>query len=272
MVFAKSRLALNIVFMKYIPYDYVSLSVSLADQNTPSLLFGDNIMALSYTLTFSPVDDDITDPVTKFGGQPTWLEAPQWPLSRELERPMRFIGQVALTDELMPGHAGQMAYLFMTDDDEDYVDDTWEPDGGENALILQPGGTPHVPCVAQATGPTLITRVSVQGQKRLKEVEQVYAAHTTPVQEPPFLDQDALATLDAGERSARIDALLVNKVGGTPFFIQADEFPDEDSTWRLLLQLDSANVPFSVNFGDAGVGYAFVSDDGKQARFLWQCM
>jgi hypothetical protein len=32
-----------------------------------------------------------------------------------------------------------MAYVFMTDATE-YVDDAWEPEGGENAVIVQPGG------------------------------------------------------------------------------------------------------------------------------------
>jgi hypothetical protein len=32
-----------------------------------------------------------------------------------------------------------MAYVFMVEDDE-YVDGTEEPDGGENAVIIQPGG------------------------------------------------------------------------------------------------------------------------------------
>jgi hypothetical protein len=39
----------------------------------------------------------------------------------------------------------------------------------------------------------------------------------------------------------------------------------------LLLQLDSTKVPFFVNFGDAGIGYLFLSADGQTAKFLWQC-
>ena len=61
-----------------------------------------------------------------------------------------------------------------------------------------------------------------------------------------------------------------NKVAGTPGFIQADEFP-EAGPWRLLLQLDSMTVPFHVNFGDAGIGYAYISEDGPSGKFLWQC-
>jgi hypothetical protein len=52
--------------------------------------------------------------------------------------------------------------------------------------------------------------------------------------------------------------------------MQGDEFPFGGAC-RLLLQLDSCTVPFSINFGDAGVGYAFLNESGDQAKFLWQC-
>jgi hypothetical protein len=78
------------------------------------------------TIQFVPVTKAIRDPVTKFGGQPTWLASPQWPLSRETGRPMRFIGQVALTDDFFGSIDGRMAYLFMTDGD-DYVDELGNP-------------------------------------------------------------------------------------------------------------------------------------------------
>ncbi len=77
---------------------------------------------------------------TKFGGQPDWIEVPQWPLSKETGNPMKFIGQIDLSESIYKSHnlAGKMAYIFMTDEDDEFVDDTWIMDGGENALILQP--------------------------------------------------------------------------------------------------------------------------------------
>ena len=63
---------------------------------------------------------------------------------------------------------------------------------------------------------------------------------------------------------------IVNKIGGKPTFIQNDEYPSEEK-WDLLIQLDSMNIPFFVNFGDAGVGYGFISEDRQKAKFLWQC-
>ncbi|XRQ06422.1 hypothetical protein ACN3XK_59415 [Actinomadura welshii] len=52
-----------------------------------------------------------------------------------------------------------------------------------------------------------------------------------------------------------------------PAWLQADETPGDG--WTLVVQLEHG-MPFSLNFGDAGTGYAFVSPDGKEGRFLWQ--
>src|ERR1700759_4787138 len=79
----------------------------------------------------------ITDPHTKFGGQPVWLGKADWPLSKATGRPMQFICQIKIDPEKFAPVDARMAYLFMTDDGN--VDGTWEPDGGENAVILQPG-------------------------------------------------------------------------------------------------------------------------------------
>lgn len=48
-------------------------------------------MIKSASIEFEDRDSDIREPVTKSGGQPFWLEAPQWPISKELNEPMRFI-------------------------------------------------------------------------------------------------------------------------------------------------------------------------------------
>src|ERR1019366_9388046 len=98
-------------------------------------------MVKKYTIAFRETRTPIVASATKFGGQPYWLTEPQWPLSRATGKPMRFICQIALTPEVFGSVLGQMAYLFMTDPDSDepWVDGTYEPDGGENALILQPG-------------------------------------------------------------------------------------------------------------------------------------
>jgi hypothetical protein len=201
----------------------------------------------------------VREVITKFGGQPTWIEEPTWPVSRETGNPMRFIGQVALDPRIFGPMPARMAYLFMTDEEE-FVD-RYEPDGGENAVIVQPGEFGG-PARLLAEGPTLYRMVEKPGADRL-------------VPEPcEFLVTLAYGE-DAERRTAEEEAEegqdgYENKIGGTPTFLQGEEFP-QGGPWRLLLQLDSASVPFSINFGDAGVGYAFVAEEGTVGKFLWQC-
>lgn len=191
---------------------------------------------------------------TKFGGQPDWLTKNEWPLSQETGEPMRFICQIDLSEIGYDNLEAKIAYLFMTEGEE-YVDGTWEPDGGENAIILQPGRN-TVKTRAVNDGPTLYTMVEQPGRETL--VPQ------------PF--ECGVKLISSVDKEADGDNLeIVNKFRGEPVFLQGDEYPSDDDTWELLIQLDSANVPFYVNFGDAGVGYGFISQDGRQAKFLWQC-
>lgn len=165
-------------------------------------------------------------PVTKLGGQPTWLAAPSWPLSRETGQPMAFVGQFRLP--------GRLAYLFMTSE-EDFVDGTYEPEGGENAFFCQPGPLPSfVRFAPLAVGPT----------------------HSS-------LEH----TISTGGAAEDPDDVW-SRVGGEPNWLQGPEVPS--AAPEFVAQLDSCGVPFEINFGDAGVGYAFVSPSGE-GRFLWQC-
>jgi uncharacterized protein YwqG len=207
---------------------------------------------------FVPTSTPITEPVTKFGGQPCWLETPQWPMSAELGSPMRFIGQIRLTEALFPGMEGKMAYIFMTEDDEDYVDGTWEPDGGENAVIIQPGGNNLAITDPNATGPTL-------------QHDAEFLVKWAMSEDHPFLPETELFEMEEHEAQALKTSWEGNKIGGTPGFLRGDEFPDQAAPWQLLLQLDSTRVPFDINFGDAGIGYAFINPSGTVAKFLWQC-
>ena len=197
--------------------------------------------------------------MTKFGGQPVWISAPEWPLSKQIGEPMRFICQVVLYPEIFGDVEGKMAYLFMTDG-EDYVDGTWEPEGGENALIIQPNGD-NVVTKPLTTGPSLYQMEEREGSALLQPVPCEFSVELKLGEEPERGFEDDLDEA----------ALEEVKIGGTPIFLQGEEYP-EGSDWRLLLQLDSATVPFSVNFGDAGVGYAFISGDGRKGKFLWQCV
>ena len=75
--------------------------------------------------------------VTKFGGQPIGLNKNDWPKSRETGNLMQFIGQIVFDEKLFPGAKGKIAYIFITNEEE-FVDGTWDPGGGENAVIIMP--------------------------------------------------------------------------------------------------------------------------------------
>ncbi|MCP2262104.1 protein of unknown function (DUF1963) [Streptoalloteichus tenebrarius] len=183
-------------------------------------------------LRFVPAGRPVREPVTKFGGQPVWLDEPSWPLSARLGRPMRFLGQVRL-----PGEPARLAYLFLTDDIEEHVDGTWEPEAGENACFCSPGRVPDFLTVAA-------------------------------LQRGPTFGEDHLVELVAPPEDADADSLH-SRIGGVPGWLQDEETPA--GAWRFLTQLDSVELPFDVNFGDAGVAYAFVDDTTGEGRFLWQC-
>jgi uncharacterized protein YwqG len=217
-------------------------------------------MKRKYTINFRESKNPITEPVTKFGGQPVWIEKPEWAVSRSTNKPMMFVCQIELKEEIFGQVSGKMAYIFMNDED---VDGTFDPNSGENAIIIQPNGK-NPKSVNIESGPTLYN-VS-EGFKYISE-NQIPCEFLAELElgNDPDLEEDILEeNLDK--------AMSEIKIGGIPVFLQSEEFPDkEKENWNLLLQLDSCSIPFEINFGDAGVGYAFVSKDGKTGKFLWQC-
>lgn len=222
-------------------------------------------MVKKFSIGFNEVTTPITESVTKFGGQPTWQTEPTWPLSRATGKPMQFICQIKLEPEIFGETLGKMAYLFMTDADEE-IYDTWQADSGENAVIIQPAASPlTLPIENSATGPYLYKMVKDSSGKFLVPQACEYSVNLQLGKDPDVFDIEKRRASDP-ENDAWWKALAENKIGGTPVFLQ----DQENSDWRLLLQLDSSMVPFYLNFGNAGVGYAFLSDDGKIGRFLWQ--
>lgn len=209
-------------------------------------------------MTFHQASASIAEPVTKFGGQPVWLGRPEWPLSKETGEQMRFMCQILIDPEIFGQVEGRMAYIFMTDGEE-FVDGTYAPDGGENAVIIQPDGN-NVTSTQLATGPSLYV---------MREKEDDRFLHPVPCEFSVELKvgNDIHRRFESETNNEDLQEV---KIGGTPFFLQAEEYPKGDG-WRLLLQIDSATVPFYVNFGDVGVGYAFLSADGRTGKFLWQC-
>jgi len=222
----------------------------------------------SASIEFVETAERINEPVTKFGGQPVWIEESQWPLSKQTGNPMEFICQIELSENLFTGSKGKMAYIFMTEEEE-YIDGTWEPDGGENAIIIQPG-IPSVKVKEIQGGPSIKKYVKVEGYDRLQPQLKEYSVLLTVQEDPEYASEEIRSNWDDSKFDEYAQSLDGNKIGGTPIFLQGDEFPDGGG-FKLLLQLDSTQIPFHVNFGDAGIAYAFINQDGTAGKFLWQC-
>lgn len=91
-------------------------------------------------------------------------------------------------------------------------------------------------------GPTLYQMVN-QGGPPLVPVSVEYAVELKLREDPSFAEERDRLDWSEDKEKEYAGKLEGNKIGGTPFFLQSDEFP-EDGPWDLLLQLDSTNVPF----------------------------
>ncbi|MFI6601391.1 hypothetical protein ACIBHX_34520 [Nonomuraea sp. NPDC050536] len=194
-------------------------------------------------LEFVSADGPMREPVTKIGGQPVWLEEPQWPFSRFTGEPMQFLGQFTLG-------GGRLAYVFMGDEDLCGL-----PEGSENAVVVQPAGRipDFVTVRAQAEGPAACV--------------------------------DHLPRLAKGDTS-----VFLGGPGVEPDWIHDERYPEKG--WTLVVQLTSELedwlpidgltehgvseeiAPCYYTWGRSGwgAGWAFVSPDGKEGRFLWDCV
>ena len=149
------------------------------------------------------------------------------------------------------------------------MEDTWAPEAGENAVLLLPRDR-LTNSLTVGNAPRLCRMVKKWWSKKLLPETCIFSAKLAAAEDPAFIPEAQLMRLPEEQASAYRDALKGNKLGGTPGFLQGDELPISER-WYLLLQLDSTQVPFWINFGDAGIGYAFINGAGTEGRFLWQC-
>jgi hypothetical protein len=224
-----------------------------------------------YPLTLREVAAPLREPVTKFGGQPVWISEPQWPLSQMYGTPMQFICQIRLSPELFGSLEAQMAYVFMTEStSETVLAETWDPDAGENAVILQPG-TWTGPSLPLAEGPSLYKLVpDASGWPRTR-VSCEFAVDLQLGADPEELEQPWPDVDDEAAWHARFQAFLEDKIGGIPGpapSYAAFPYPGEGA-WQLILQLVEEDERFDINFGTDGTGYVLLSEDGKVGKFLW---
>jgi hypothetical protein len=225
----------------------------------------------SFTIVTNP--NDIRDPVTKFGGQPVWQGAPQWPISPATGEQMRFLGQIALAEELFPNSQGAMVYLFFSDDAEPLYDEAFAT-VIQSSAGAQRSAVPEVSFGSEATGPTLFAR-----DEEGEPLEQHYAVVLNSLEDEPVVPLEERYTYEdldysGGYQFAR-PAFAGNKIGGQPMYIGQLSVPPAEFTsadWLLLLQLAPTQgyyapgfqpnfYPFAMELGEFGILTVFLSRD-----------
>lgn len=186
--------------------------------------------------------------ITKFGGQPDWIECPQWPVSLPWDnRPLKFIGQIRLNDFYSDLENLTLAYIFMTQP-EDKADLFFDPDiifpnEGENAVIIQPNGKipEYIHIDNFHIGPTV-------------DSETIWIPQTTELEEI---------------ESSEFKQIDVDKFCGIPAFFQNSEV---EADKKLLLQLHTNWLPFYINAGGSPTIFTFLNDKKNEGLILIEDM
>jgi hypothetical protein len=160
-------------------------------------------------VTLVETDAAPSNPSTKFGGQPDWLGDPQWPLSAETKAPMQFVCQIHLADAWITEHADRIAYLFISGPDGG--EQTWSHDEGENCVVIQ-SSTERLP-IPSIPWPPLDKLDSPTGPTAS---ERTFVPRLTPGGDPDYVHQE--------NRTEQLGDPEEFKLGGTPVFIQDDDF------------------------------------------------
>lgn len=216
-------------------------------------------MIKKHTIEFIEEKKKVEKPITKFGGQPVWIDKAQWPIDEESGKPMKFICQIELNPEIFGDSELKMAYLFVSKGWNNYV------------LICQPSEI-KVITKEKTDGPSICKMVKKRASDIfLSSVKCEFTVNLTSgedynfVHQEPYFVGDELVFEDTPEDYGEV--LNGNKIGGTPLFMSCDDLPEED-TWKLLLQLDATTVPFELNFGDAGMGFFFINMKDGSLKFI----
>jgi hypothetical protein len=199
-----------------------------------------------WSMELIPTETPVREPVSKFGGQPVWLDAPTWPLGADGD-PAAFWAQFTL-----PGRP-DLAYLFL---------DPSAEFGEEGILFVQPG-IAQASHASRAIGPTATSQLSETGRFDGTLLFPRIESRVLLEEGRDYPDWDLWNADPANERDDDRDW---NKIGGVPRWLQSDETPD-GLGWQFLFQFTAAAV--GRELGDGAEVYGFVHDDGR-GRFIVQ--
>jgi uncharacterized protein (TIGR02996 family) len=232
------------------------------------------------------VKQPVTEPGTKFGGQPTWIDGPAWPISSRGE-PMQFVCQVVVPNLFGSPLAGKMVYLFAVH--PEYAD--WKefcgrisplyPEEGDNAVVIQPAG--------DRPAPTWVLPVGAKGQRRWKRPLRIESRATGPTLydnkgqsgewlvdlepgvDPEYTPNNKKVFSNSADWDDYWEQVYGEKIGGTPPWgngraAEIDSLA-VDPDWRLLLHFNYHGPYFSV--WEAGFEWSvWVSRDGKRGLLM----
>jgi predicted DNA-binding WGR domain protein len=247
---------------------------------------------------FTEVLEPITELITKFGGQPVWLEEPRWPICIGNGYKIPFMCQIDLTHEVLGGTSKKMAYIFFGGN-SDGGREGWPTDHGDCAVVIQPGNflfndfnwhhwkgenkrVSQIPggdsCfVEDRLGPTLLAKDGKQvGNNSIsKEVE--YLPITVAAEDPAYSSCEDHEAWSDERKETYHSTVAGHKIGGSPNLWESDFMPDGgQSDWNLLLQMESTDgatitTPFGVYYGDGGCGWWFISKDSSKVEYSSMC-
>ena len=166
---------------------------------------------------FTEVFEPITEPITKFGGQPVWLEEPRWSISPTTGKKISFLCQIKLEPEIFGHIIAKMAYLFR-DEDDLHTD-----------IVLQPGNiTYHTGSfVTDLDGPTLTKTIALSEAPFYEMVESEWAVTTKFGEDPRFIPHENRAEWSEEKSNVLWEQLIGHKIGGNPNSFD-EEFVPED--------------------------------------------
>ncbi len=235
---------------------------------------------------FRRVNKPITDLISKWGGQPVWVDRPMWPVAVTGEV-MQFQCQIKVPDFFGAPLAGKMVYVFQVGPEwkdwrefaEEAHIEVLDPECGENAVIIQPDGDPPTPIWVDEfepdgqrrrgaplqieernSGPGLYDSEGNPGEW-VCEFEEGTDPDYTP-NSSDFWDQDAW--------NAYWEQVYGRKIGGTPLWGNGRESDIDslanDPDWRVLLQFQGL-VPH-LNIWEAFGWWVWVSRDAKRGILM----
>ncbi|MFB6562894.1 hypothetical protein ACFCYH_29045 [Streptomyces sp. NPDC056400] len=221
-------------------------------------------------MSFRAAREPVTEPVSKFGGQPVWLDGPAWPVHPRTSEPLVFVGQFRV-----PGDEVRLAYLFLHEEGMDMGGAA--PEDGEAVVLVQPGG--RIPSFVSVGPPGTRGRTLWRWGPDDTEVPVEWLTDLAPL--PPELDEAAnrAAAFARWLRGEGPEVEFPEEEGPEDFQGGEAVYPNHrafgiDASWRFLCQFqdrgEDAADPFFLNFG-YGSGFLFLSSDHLEGRFLSDC-